>query len=957
MNKAIDTQTIDLVDFIESQPSIDEQNARARVDSADWAALQQQARDYAHHIAQQAIKDGFEPKALHCYTDAAGTPLYWKTRAKHDDGRKWIRAFSVKSDGNMHTKEPDFKTVYPDGNGKKPLYRLHELSAATHDQPIWLFEGEQKADLAMSLGLIASTCGGSSSIDSTHLEPLRGRVVVIWADHDDAGTKARDALITALQAIDCIVSYVDVDALGLPHKGDIVDWVDLRAQDGINTTAADIQTLAAIVAPSPVISHIQSCADPDKTLSDSNKTLSDDKGRIPKGHLCEPMAYGGNDARFEITPNGIFYISKDQHDNERAHFIASPILVTAKTRDSNNNAWGRLLQWHDDENHLHQWAMPMQLLQGDGSDVRRELADQGAMISPEKKSRDLLTLYLGCYPIDRFALCVDRLGWHGSRYVMPKNTYGEQDNALTVFQNSNALSASFNQSGTLQDWQEQLSKPCASHSRLVFALSVAFAGQLLDPLKEQGGGFHLRGNSSSGKSTALKIAGSVWGNPEQVIHEWRATGNALESIAALHNDSFLGLDEINQCDPRDIGNTVYMLSNGQGKARMQRTGGNRPTAQWRILFLSAGEQSLAAVMSQVGKRTNAGQEIRLADIPADAGHGLGIFDDLTLHDDPAKQSDILKHAAMQYHGTAGQAWIAHITQDKTKLAQDAQRIIDQFMQQYASNKTGQASRVATRFALGAAAGEIATQAGITGWQTGRAFAAAGQCFNDWLEGFGQGGNHEEREILASIKAFFEANGASRFENLQANPDRPERIHDRVGYFKHDGEQKTYLVYPEQFKTELCKGRDYRQVAKVLKAAGWLICNANENMKSERLPDNPKLQRMYVFNGEMWAWGDSENSHNSTRNRRNTRNNLEPQGFDVLRNEKTQHVTDVTKPVTSQSATSQVVPVTCVTDNQNATRNTVEPLQNKPVTAVTFVTEQKQSIQDQPDLFTASEVKL
>lgn len=963
MNKAVDTQTIDLVDFIESQPCIDaEQNACACVNSADWAALHQQARDYAHQIAQQAIKDGFEPKALHCYTDAAGTPLYWKTRAKHDDGRKWIRAIS-KCEKGWQMKEPDFKTVYPAGNGKKPLYRLHELSAATHDQPIWLFEGEQKADLAMSLGLIASTCGGSSSIDSTHLEPLRGRVVVIWADHDDAGTKARDALIAALQAIDCNVSYVDVDALGLPHKGDIVDWVDLRAQDGIDTTAADIQALAVIVAPSPATGEslvLSGSSDVDKTLSDSNKTLNEDKNRIPKGHLCEPMAYGGNDARFEITPNGIFYISKDQHDNERAHFIASPILVIAKTRDSNNNAWGRLLQWHDDENHLHQWAMPMQLLQGDGSDVRRELADQGAMISPEKRSRDLLMTYLGSYPVDRFALCVDRLGWHGSRYVLPKNTYGEQDNALTVFQNSNALSASFNQSGTLQDWQEHLAKPCAAHNRLVFALSCAFAGQLLEPIKEQGGGFHLRGNSSSGKSTALKIAGSVWGNPEQVIHEWRATGNALESIAALHNDSFLGLDEINQCDPRDIGNTVYMLANGQGKARMQRTGGNRPTAQWRILFLSAGEQSLASVIAPTGKRTNAGQEIRLADIPADAGHGLGIFDRLTLSDDPAKQSDLIKQAAMQYHGTAGQAWIAHITQDKTKLAQQAQQLIDDFMQKYASNGTGQTSRVAKRCAIVAAAGEIATQAGITGWQQGCAFAAVGQCFNDWLEGFGQGGNHEERTILAEVKAFFEANGASRFENLQADPDRPERIHSRVGYFKHDGEQKTYLVYPEQFKTELCKGRDYRQVAKALKAAGWLDCANDKNTKLVRnIEGNKNAIPMYVFNGAMLNWNSEQSQiHPKTQVTTGyTGYNLQPQGFDPVTCSQNAQVTQATVQVTDNTTATRDGACKPCNLLENTTGYTDKGNNINIVTCVDPVTNEKQPIQDQPDLFTASEVKL
>ncbi|MGQ3888597.1 hypothetical protein ACQUW5_06135 [Legionella sp. CNM-1927-20] len=39
-------------------------------------------------------------------------------------------------------------------------------------------------------------------------------------------------------------------------------------------------------------------------------------------------------------------------------------------------------------------------------------------------------------------------------------------------------------------------------------------------------------------------------------------------------------------------------------------------------LLSAGEESLTGLMAKAGQRTDAGQEIRLADIEADAGVGL-----------------------------------------------------------------------------------------------------------------------------------------------------------------------------------------------------------------------------------------------------------------------------------------------------------------------------------------------
>jgi putative DNA primase/helicase len=52
------------------------------------------------------------------------------------------------------------------------------------------------------------------------------------------------------------------------------------------------------------------------------------------------------------------------------------------------------LEWQDDDGINHQWAMPLALLQGDASDVRKELARLGLAISPNRTSRDLLASYL-----------------------------------------------------------------------------------------------------------------------------------------------------------------------------------------------------------------------------------------------------------------------------------------------------------------------------------------------------------------------------------------------------------------------------------------------------------------------------------------------------------------------------------------------------------------------------------
>lgn len=62
-----------------------------------------------------------------------------------------------------------------------------------------------------------------------------------------------------------------------------------------------------------------------------------------------------------------------------------------------------------------------------------------------------------------------------------------------------------------------------------------------------------------------------------------------------------------------------MLANGQGKNRASKQGTIKPSSRWSLIFLSSGEESLTTLMARAGQRTNAGQEIRLADIEADAG--------------------------------------------------------------------------------------------------------------------------------------------------------------------------------------------------------------------------------------------------------------------------------------------------------------------------------------------------
>jgi hypothetical protein len=209
--------------------------------------LEERAKVYSNSIITKPLSDGFKKVALHVYTDNSGVPIYWKIRLKNPDtGDKWIRSFSLDGAGQFQFKEPDFKSIYAAGEGKKPVYRLHEILAAPLDVTVWIVEGEQKADALVKRGLLATTSGGKGSANTTDFTPLAGRCVRIWRDNDAAGIEYQDAVKTALNAIWCNVSIVDVDTLGLPVKGDVVDWLAGREAQGLATTADDVLSLPLV---------------------------------------------------------------------------------------------------------------------------------------------------------------------------------------------------------------------------------------------------------------------------------------------------------------------------------------------------------------------------------------------------------------------------------------------------------------------------------------------------------------------------------------------------------------------------------------------------------------------------------------------------------------------------------------------------------------------------------------
>ena len=525
-------------------------------------------------------------------------------------------------------------------------------------------------------------------------------------------------------------------------------------------------------------------------------------------------------------------------------WICSPLHLDAVTTDAHGGNYGRLLRIKSTLGKWTTWAMPMNMLRGDGSDLRGELLGMGVEIDPH--ARYSLGAYLQDRAPKRRIQCALQTGWASPQFkafVLPDSVIGPQA-AGVAYQSGERGSEEYTAAGTLAGWQAGAAKMAIGNPLLVLALSAAFAGPVLARCNAESGGIHLIGDSSTGKTTAIEAACSVWGGPN-FKRSWRTTGNGLEGAAALLNDSLLALDEISECDPRQVGEVVYMLGNGRGKQRAGRTGSARPVMRWQSSVLSTGERSIATTMTEGGHRVKAGQSVRLLDVPAQRTHGA--WDDLHQYETGTAFSDALKLEAATHYGHAGRAFLEKLTRDHEDSFSDALDAIKALPELAAPGGEGQAKRAAARFAVLALAGELATGYGITGWAEGEAIKAAGVGFAAWLSlrGGASQGNSERGQIAERITSFIERHGDSRFSDADSDDEqRALMVRDRAGWWRAAGEGRVYLFTADGLR-EALKGFDFNRALDALQELGVIAAPGADGKRAKFIRIGGRGMKLYA----------------------------------------------------------------------------------------------------------------
>lgn len=197
--------------------------------------------------------------------------------------------------------------------------------------------------------------------------------------------------------------------------------------------------------------------------------------------------------------------------------------------------------------------------------------------------------------------CIGRLGY------IPEEGFSPFVEGLIFDGDANfkALFSTVRSHGSEEAWLDIAREVRGMSSTARIILAASFASVLLEPLNCLPFFVHLWGvDSGTGKTVALMVAASVWGDPTvgAYIKTFDGTVVGMEKTAAFLNSLPFCLDELQLAKDSKGRNQfdVYKLAQGVGRTRGNRAGGVDLTPTWRNCILTTGESPLTGTASGAG---------------------------------------------------------------------------------------------------------------------------------------------------------------------------------------------------------------------------------------------------------------------------------------------------------------------------------------------------------------------
>lgn len=451
-------------------------------------------------------------------------------------------------------------------------------------------------------------------------------------------------------------------------------------------------------------------------------TSTDNAGETTAGQIFADAPVAGLviPANYQLTPDALIYSTVDEESNQvkKVTVCNAPVLLTGRTVDIDSGTEGVRVSW---KRGGAGWRHRI-VDRGVMADSRRivALADQGFPVT-SNNSKEIIR-YADAFEALNYqrlpeSKTTSHLGWQGRdreagfligrTLIQPDGTTADatmSDTELaaapiafrTAIQGADEILSGYHSAGTLDAWRAAVNK-LAGLPFPVITLFASFAPPLLEILGCPNFIVSLDGVTSQGKTTAQRIAASVWGDPDEArpgstVRSWDSTTVNFERVAGLLRNLPVILDDTKRVKrPAEIAGFLYSLAQGKGRGR-GTVGGLAHTQTWRTVLISSGEAPITSFTEDGGVKMRV---LSLWGPPFETGAAL--VDELNL-------------AVNFNYGHAGAAFISALLRRRDEWPEWRSRY-EELAKDYTSRaNTEKASRLAKYAAAVRLAGELAIDA-------------------------------------------------------------------------------------------------------------------------------------------------------------------------------------------------------------------------------------------------------
>ncbi|WP_172592437.1 DUF927 domain-containing protein [Nitrosomonas supralitoralis] len=460
-------------------------------------------------------------------------------------------------------------------------------------------------------------------------------------------------------------------------------------------------------------------------------------------------------------------------------------------------------------------------------------------------------------PVTKTGTIVEKFGYFLEKnYFLPDNSFIGSEEAHTVYLHpkKSIFRPDYSKSGSLDEWKEKIATSALHSTRIMMGLCAGLSGYVLKIVGIiESGGFNLFGASSIGKTTVLKATISLAG-PRCNLQSWNQTDTGVEELAYGYNDGFITFDEIKTIDPNDkeaikkLSAIIYRLCSGIERNRSRKYKPDQD--RWRTSIMSTGEVSLAMHAEKAGSRRMEGEEVRVIDVPADAGNAMGIFESLPEEfTDSSTYAQYLDEQSQLFYGTPQAAFleelIANLSAENPETPVKVQLI--EWMELFRKKcgvdpKSGIEVRFTNRFALAYAAGCLAVDYGIFPFTRKDVFKGISACYKAALSVKPESWEAKVNQQKSTLAKYLDS---QEFLALDSKESWSVKVVAEIDGFSVSINDIPLIALKREVVKHLIPEIYLNDVLRICKSKGYLLSDANGN-NTRSITLNGKKVRFYCF---------------------------------------------------------------------------------------------------------------